>query len=267
MLAAEGIERGGRVAVCQAGDALAESPRGERHDRSVADEYWTWGWDEPNAGGASLKPMPHPAFLPRPLKSKAKPGDETALVCASLPRYPYVAGFDHMPLWHRFYDYLKERERFVAALPQWARDTLNVHLADADLGWGHKQRLAARFPTLRFETAPWAKRLDHIKLLVIDNPGGSAESLSLNVPTVLFWDPALWKSRACAASLLNSLKRCGILHDDPEAAAAKTALALRDPLSWWQSAPVQQARAEFCRLYARSDPDWAKLWIKAAQEL
>ncbi|MBI3553492.1 MAG: hypothetical protein HY077_13435 [Elusimicrobia bacterium] len=267
MLAAEGVERQGRIAVCQDGAACTEVPRGEGHDRTVADEYWTPGWEEKGAPGAPLKPMPHPGFLPKPSNPKAKPGDETALVCYSLPRYPYVWGFDHGPVWHRFYDYLRQRERFVAALPQWARDTLNIHVEQADMGWGHKERLARSFPMLRYETEPWTGRLERIKLLVLDNPESAAKALALNLPTVLFWDPELWRTRASLSSMLNAFKRCGILHDGPDAAAAKTALVLKDPLSWWRGAELQQTRADFCRLYARSDPDWANLWIKAAQEM
>jgi len=121
---------------------------------------------------------------------------------------------------------------------------------------------------VRFEDAPWTERLDRFRLIVVDNPRRSpAQALALNIPTIWFWNPAMWKSRPIAAAALDALRRGGILHDDPESAAAKTAEALKDPAAWWRAGSIQQARAEFIRYFAKNDPGWAGLWIKAAQEI
>jgi putative transferase (TIGR04331 family) len=233
----------------------------------VADQYWTWGWTEEASAGARLKPMPDPRRVSSPAPRGAG-AQETLLLGTSLPRYPYSAGFDRMPLWHRFYDYLKQRERFVGLLPQWVRDAMSLQINAPDFGWGHKERMKARFPGVRFEGKPWQERLDGFKLVVIDHPLQSPlQALSSNVPTLLFWDPNLWPSRPAAKPALEALRVGGMLHDTVEAAAAQAAWILKDPMKWWRSENVQQSRAEFCKIYAKSDPNWAKLWIKAAQEI
>jgi putative transferase (TIGR04331 family) len=269
MLAAEAVEGGGRLAICQHGGAYgtSEPMHTERHERAIADEHWTWGWTAAAPAGARSRPMPNPRLWRSP-NGRAHAGTDLAYVGTSFARYPYLFFLALMPASHRFTDYLKWRDDFIAALPAAALDRLNVHLYNLDLGWGHREHLSERFPGLRFETTPWTRRLDHIGLLIIDHPITSLhEALGRDVPTILFWDPALWNMRAAARPAFDALRRAGILYDTPEAAAAKAAQVIADPTAWWAGAEVQSARAKFCAAYALGAPDWAQRWSKAAQEL
>ena len=45
------------------------------------------------------------------------------------------------------------------------------------------------------------------------------ESLSMNVPTVIFWNPAYWELHDSAVPYFEELKRVGIFHQTPESAA------------------------------------------------
>lgn len=265
LLAAESVEAGGSFVICQHGGAygIMEPMHSERHERKVADQYWTWGWSD---GAKNLRPMPNPRLW-RPRPAKPETGRELALICCSLPRYPYFFYFANMPVSHRFEEYLAERERFIAALPETARRALNVHLYPLDLGWDDRGRLAERFPGLRFEASPWSRRLSSIGLLIVDHPQTSLfEGLALDVPTLAFWNPVLWRNRPEAQEALDDLRGAGILQDGPQAAAAKAAAIASDPRSWWDEAGVRQARERFRRRFALGNPEWPRLWAAAAEE-
>lgn len=263
LLAAESVGRGGRLVICQHGGAygMFEPLETERHERAVADEYWTWGWKD-ERGGAALKPLPMPRLSSLRRHPPASGGD-LLLVCNSMPRYPYSYYFANVPVWHRFERHLEERRRFVERLPQALRQRLRVRLAKDDFGWGQRRRLEARCPGLGFdeENIPWPKRLESIRLAVIDQPQSTyLESLAADVPTVLFWTPELWNMRAEALPAFELLRRAGILYNDPESAAEQVASVWGDPASWWAREEVQSARREFCARFALADPNWERAW-------
>ncbi|MBI4375865.1 MAG: hypothetical protein HY549_05380 [Elusimicrobia bacterium] len=263
LLAAESLEAGARLTICQHGGAygMFEPLHNERHERLIADEYWTWGWSDESAGGARLKPMPHPRVSRRPVARRST-GD-WVLAGHAAPRYPYSFYFMNMPVWHRYMDYIRGQHRFIAALPERARRTLQVRLPGEDFGWELRRRLKDLFPALSLDPGaiPWEKRLRGLKLVVVDNPQTTyLEALSANLPTVLFWDPALWQMRDSALPWLDELRQTGILHDDAEAAAAHVGRIFDNPWSWWSASAVQEARRRFCGRYAGGRPDWHKIW-------
>lgn len=269
LLAAESAEQGGKLVISQHGGAygMDEPLRTERHERAIADQYWNWGWgrSEFSEGSAMLKPMPNPILTyagGKPESSRDKQAD-CLLICASTTRYPYAFYFGAMPVWHRFEDYLEERKRFIAGLPPPAFSRLLVRLHASDVGWDQRVRLTARFPELRFDNVndPWIDRLDRFSLVIIDHPQTSfLQALAFNIPTVLFWNPELWKMRSGVESDLDVLRQAGVLFDTPEDAARKVAQVIENPRSWWEDRKVQDARAKFCARYANSSKDWAGIW-------
>ena len=76
------------------------------------------------------------------------------------------------------------------------------------------------------------------------------ESLSLNFPTIMFWNPKHWELRDSALPYFEKLKSVGIFHETPESAARQMEAVWHDVAGWWQSAEVQVVRQEFCECYA-----------------
>lgn len=76
------------------------------------------------------------------------------------------------------------------------------------------------------------------------------ESMSLNFPTIMFWNPKHWELRDSAIPYFEQLKAVGIFHDTPEGAARQMATVWDDVSGWWESAAVQSVRREFCERYA-----------------
>lgn len=268
ILAAETRAAGGRIAVVQHGGAygaLAGLDM-ERHERSVADEYWTWGWEEP-AGvpdRAAVVPVPHPLVSSATGGEPARPGDPAwSLVSTSPTRHPYVWYLANLTGWDHFEEYLDWRRRFLAGLDGPTRARGEVRLHPADEGWSHRERLAAEFPDLAVDASgePWLARHRRLAVAVIDHPQTSLlESLAADLPTLLFWNPERWPLKPSAEAAYASLRAAGILHDTPEAAAAALRRALGDGDGWWRAPAARAARAAFCARYARGSSDWPRAW-------
>jgi putative transferase (TIGR04331 family) len=78
------------------------------------------------------------------------------------------------------------------------------------------------------------------------------ESLVLNIPTIIFWDPRYWELRESAKPLFEKLKAVRIFHESPESAAYQMTEVWNDVSGWWDNQEVQLAREEFCEHYANS---------------
>ncbi|OGR98262.1 MAG: hypothetical protein A2V88_08125 [Elusimicrobia bacterium RBG_16_66_12] len=271
LLAAQTVSNGGRLAIAQHGGAygMFDVLHNERHERAISDEYWTWGWTEPSSGAAParVRPLPNPR-LSRP--AARRPGSGWMLVTHALPSFGYTFYFCNVPLWPRYPDYLAQRERFVEALPDADRARMSVRLPVEDFSWAMRERLERRWPGLDFETAREAlmKRISSARLVVVDHPQTSwLECLASGAPTLLFWDPTLWRMRPSALSAFDDLRKAGILCDAPEEAARRAAEILKDPEAWWGGSEVQGAVARFRAGWACGSPDWAEHWAAAAHKL
>jgi putative transferase (TIGR04331 family) len=101
------------------------------------------------------------------------------------------------------------------------------------------------------------------KMVVIDHPHTSfLESLTINVPTVLFWDHDIFFMRPEAEPYFQALRDAGILHKGPLSAAEKVNEIFDNPREWWLSNTVQNARKVFCDRFAYARNDWLDIWAK-----
>ena len=267
LLAAESVESGADLVITQHGGAygMMDPMFSERHERRVSDRYFTWGWTDKKYPGAELTPLPSPTLDCAPAKPRPRTGC-WLLVSMSLYRYPYSCYFANAPAAHRYPEQIEDRAKFLLALDEETRAGARVRLHHADLDWGHRARLAEQFPSLPFDTdkKPWTARTADFDLVVVDHPQTSlVECLARDVPSLFFWNPALWRMRPAAAPAFDGLRKAGILFDSPEAAARELPAALADPRAWWAKPEKRAARAAFCDRHARSSPDWLAQWTKA----
>ena len=74
--------------------------------------------------------------------------------------------------------------------------------------------------------------------------------MSLDFPTLIFWNPKHWELRVSAVPYFEMLKSVGIFHETPESAARQMVAVWDDVAAWWESDAVQLVRSEFCKRYA-----------------
>ena len=76
------------------------------------------------------------------------------------------------------------------------------------------------------------------------------ESLFLNVPTIIFWNPEHWELNKEAKPYFKLLIDAGIFHKTPYSAAQKMIEVWNNVDGWWMSENVQNARQIFCEKYS-----------------
>ena len=220
----------------------------EDHQIAIADQFLTWGWSEPEKRNIT----PIGTFKGFEKKITADKAGVALMVEMAMPRQSYhmysvpvAAG--------QWLDYFEDQCQFVRALPENLRDQLLVRLFPQDYGLGQRQRWQACLPDIQLDAGvrPMAALLKKARLYISTyNATTYLESLSLNFPTIIFWNPSHWEVRDSALPYFEKLKSIGIFHDTPESAAQQMVAVWDDVSGWWESAAVQLVRREFCERYA-----------------
>jgi len=86
------------------------------------------------------------------------------------------------------------------------------------------------------------------------------ETFAANYPTLLYRDPKYTELNELARPYFNILREAGVLYDTPESAASMLNEIYENPISWWMSPRVQDARNKFCDRFARTSDDLVIQW-------
>lgn len=220
----------------------------EEHQVAIADRFITWGWED----SAHQKVVPVGNLKGFLAKAVPKKTGVALLVEMTVPRYsshmysvPVGAG--------QWQSYFEDQCRFVEALPEKLRASVLVRLFAHDYGCGQEQRWRSRFQEISLDSGrkPMSALLKQTRLYISTyNATTYLESLSLNFPTIIFWNTVHWELRESAKPYFERLQGVGIFHETPESAARQMAAVWDDVSGWWESAAVQLVRREFCERYA-----------------
>lgn len=248
--AAEKVELGATLVIGQHGGHYGTGAWSftEDHDLAICDGYLSWGWEGPDA---RIRPIGQ-------LKAKRlRPGSAAAradalLVTCALPRYSYwMYSVFVASQWLGYFDDLTE---FVGTLPEPLRDALLVRLYPNDYGWNQYARLREKFPRLRIDdgVTEMDRLIGSARVYISTyNATGFLEAMTMDIPTVMFWNPRHWELRASASQDFAELERVGVFHSTPASAARHLATIWHDVDAWWRSDSVRSAVGAFRQRYCR----------------
>lgn len=245
------VEGGTPLVIGQHGGNLGSAlwSSSEDHEIAISDRYLTWGWSDGN-----LKQYPVCALkqIGQDL-SRWNPRGHLLLVTSVMPRYSYVMGSFTVAT-EQVCNNLNDQYRFVRALSKNIRADVVVRLFVPDWGWNQADRWRDQIPNVRIDSGTGS--IEHLirqsRLYVATyNATTFLESLSRNIPTIVFWNPKHWELRPSATAYFDKLREVGILYECPDAAAAKVVEIWGDVDEWWSRSEVQAARRNFCNRYAR----------------
>jgi putative transferase (TIGR04331 family) len=223
----------------------------ENYEIRVSDKFYSWGWQREGTAVLPLSPA-------MPEAKRNRLNGPVLLNCLDLPRAPYRLMFAPMPgtidAMHRL------TEDFLRGLPDVVKLTIRPY--PVNYGWGAVERMYAAAPKARFDTSRVGLSRFFSASLVIHNYLGTSwlETLGFNIPTVCFFDPAIYIFRDNAQPYIDALRAVGVLHHSGADAARFVSGIAKDIGGWWQKPDVQQARFEFTQHYANFRPDWAMQW-------
>jgi putative transferase (TIGR04331 family) len=251
--AAQWVENGAHLVIGQHGGNMGTAlwTSTEDHEIAISDRYLTWGWSDGN-------PKHYPTVVLKQVGRQEQPwkrDGKLLLVSSVLPRYSYVMGAFSVAAGQTEAN-LQDQYEFMRALPTEIFDQTVVRLFNPDWEWSQMARWRDLFPTAHIDSgkAPIAPLVAQARIYVATyNATTFLESLSLNIPTIMFWRPDHWEVRPQAEPYFQRLREVGIYHDSPKEAASQVAQIWGSVEQWWSSQEVQSARKYFCDRYARMD--------------
>lgn len=223
----------------------------EDHQHAISDSWISWGWEVED--NPKIRPVGNLKMIGRNMCNTSwDTNGDALLVEMAMSRYSYH--LYSVPVASQWLDYFEDQSRFVAALPDYMRGQLLVRLYIHDYGWCQEQRWQDRFPHIRIDNgvAPMVSLIGKSRLYISTyNATTFLETLTMNIPTIMFWNPNHWELRQSAKPYFEQLKEVGIFHETPESAARQMARVWDDVAAWWYCEPVQTVREAFCHRYSR----------------
>jgi len=226
----------------------------EEHEISISDLYLSWGWSELD------KPKIRPVGqiqITKPLGVNHQKETGLLLVTNAHSKYncnPVYSG-THSSQW---LDYLDDQFQFINSLPNKLQDLLTIRLYPTDYGWEQEKRWTDRFPNVVLDLGKKnmmeliAKSRIYISTY---NAATYLQAFSMDIPTIIFWNPKHWEIRDSSKPYFFDLMKVGIFHETPESAALHISKVWDDVDSWWKSKPVRKALEKFQLQYANTNCD------------
>jgi len=170
-----------------------------------------------------------------------------------------------MPAAGQFCNYLEDQQTFLNNLKKIIIGDVNIRL---DQSGGARGWDVARVISVFGYSANIDQSTKNIQALLAEsklcvcthNATVFLETLALNFPTIIFWEPSHYEIRPDAVPFFKLLVDAEILFYTPEEAAKKVNTVAHNVDEWWFSHQVQSARKKFCERYAATSSDWAHEW-------
>jgi putative transferase (TIGR04331 family) len=259
--AATQTEQGAKIVHAQHGGfyGMNEHLQSQNSELQICDKYFTWGWkfkEQPKT-----VPMAGGKLQGANYNIKSDPSGKILFVTTTAPII--FVRFDHITNGGHGLDYFLGQERFLNVLFPEVSKMLLMRFRDLKYHWDGLKRLADIYPSIKMYKGKESmhSQLRKSRLCLHDYLGTTwLETLSMNFPTIVFWDPKSVNILKSTQPYLDDLRRVGILHDTPESAAKLVNEIYEDPMSWWSSPDIQEVRGEFCQQFARTSDQWVSQW-------
>ena len=258
--AATQIERGAKLILAQHGGGYGMAGPLEQQSREleICDKYFTWGWKLKSQ--PKTVPMAGGKLQDAQYNIKSDPNGTILWVAVSWQ--PFFVRIDHITTGFHGPKYFLRQACFLDTISPEVFKLLLMRRPPMECS-GEGERFNKIYPSLKIyqgsTTLP--KQLQNSRLCVHDYLGTTwLETLSMNFPTVVFWDPTRVKIAESAQPYLDDLRRVKILHDTPESAANLINEIYEDPLTWWMSPERQKEREKFCYQFTRKSENWLEEW-------
>lgn len=263
---AEKIEKGSQLIIGQHGGLYGMGLWSftEDHHLAIADRYFSWGWKESN--NTKIVPIGQLKML-KPKKKRLASKSSLLLVTTALPRHSY-----HMysgSVSSQWLKYLEDQFTFCDFLPKEISQHINVRLK-RDNEWEQEDRWRKRLPEIELDNGEKSleKLTNECKIFVSTyNAATYLESFSMNIPTVMFWNPSHWEIRESAEPFLEILQKAEIFHDSPISAAKHITKIWGNVDEWWSSKKVSQAVNKFCNNYSYIPDNMSESLTKEIRKL
>jgi len=248
--AAEKTELGTPLVIGQHGGNYGMTPfcSYEKHEITIADKWFSWGWN--NKKVRNIEAIGNLPALGRQVSHNPK--GKALMVSAAFSRYS-----NHImcvPIAGQCLSYFDDQYLFVNTLTEDFRKQLIVRLYKNDYGWSQSERWQNSISDVQYDSGQSSMRkLMETSRLYISTYNATTylESISCNIPTIIFWNPEFFELNEDAKYYIGELASVGIFHDTPEGAAQHMMKIWDNIEEWWARDDVQTVRQNFCQYYSK----------------
>jgi len=247
--AAKKIDEGSRYIIGQHGNNYGTHRyMNPSVEEEIVDTFLTWGWTDGLAQHI-------PAFVFRTAGIKKGHYNSNGGILLIEDHQPHRN--QTWDIHAEFVRYFDDQLNFVSFLSDIPRKhlTVRLHRNYRNFSWGEVERWRDYDSNIQInEGGTSIKKLIQRSRLVIHSydSTGILETLSLNIPTIAFWQDGLCHLRETAKPFYKLLVDAGIVHLSSRAAAEHVNNIWDRVDDWWLSTNVQKARELFCMRYART---------------
>ena len=236
------------------------------HQIKISDKFISWGWSGRSKNKISNLPS---LQLSGRSPIKRKPRGKVLHVLSGTPRY----FFQHfsMPVAGQFLSYMEDQKTFLDDINGLILENIVIRF-DRSLSERNfdMQALISEFgysENVDQCDNSFLRALQESSICICTyNATSLLETLSLNFPTIIFWDPKFYELNISAEPFYEKLVDAGILFYSPKDAAEKLNDIYDDIDAWWFSDQVQTARQVFCDRYAKTSSDCLANWSNFFKE-
>jgi putative transferase (TIGR04331 family) len=216
-------------------------------ERTTPDKFITWGWSDSN------NTVPAFIFKLAVQKRNSNPSGGLLLIEVCAPHR-----FTTEDNYYEFNRYLEEQFCFIQYLPPAIQEQVTVRLQSEYRFHNRKEEdLWGEFDdTVKLDkgNVPINSLIAQNRLVVHSyDSTGILETLSLNIPTLCFWQGGLEHLVPSAKPYYEMLQGADILVTSTKKAAEIVTMNWENIELWWASEKVQSARKAFCAEYAKVD--------------
>lgn len=248
--AAGKVENGSSMIIAQHGGNIGMALWGfeEDHQISISNKFFSWGWTSKE----NNQVVPLGIIKNFGSKSKFNPTGSALLVGLSMPRYSYHM-YSAPVASEQWLSYFEDQTIFIDHLPKEIKEKLVVRLSPNDYGLSQLDRWRSRYTEIKIDKGkqPIRRLVNQCRIFISTyNATTYLESISLNIPTIIFWNELHWEIRESVKEHFSKLKAVGIFHETPESAALHLTTVWENISLWWDSPTLQSVRNEFCKEFA-----------------
>ena len=238
----------------------------EKHQILTSDIFTTWGWIDSN--NKKIKPMP--SYKLQQLKYKRRNNSSNIqLLVASYPKHFYT--LVDQPNASQNIEYFKGIESLLNKLENDVKRKLKIRIHQDLYGWKIKQRfceLGYRDSLEDSTSISFKNSINNSSISICTfNSTTFLETLSANVPTLIFFSSNRYLIRDNAKPMFEKLKNVKIFFETPEELAKHLNDIHLDIYDWWNQQELQSTKNEFCYNYARKSENWASIWVDLFETL
>ena len=254
-----GVQHGGNYGIDQFMQALD-------HEVTITDKFYSWGWNDSELK-ERIVPMTVSIAIGKKKFEKNKKKTKVLFAGTATSRYLYRLQY---PNNNHMEKYCEDQIRFLKHVDPIYQRFIRYRVFIEDYGLDISKRIQNACPDLVMEgwDIPFQESLMNCKLFVCDHLSTvHAEALSLNIPTILFWDPESYIHRTETRRYFENLHAVGISHYSPESAASKVCEVYDNVDDWWNDCERQLARLDFCDHYAKNSPNAIDEWTNEFRKI